>query len=31
MDKIFQPWMMLTNLAIASGVWYTLVYIAIQD
>jgi len=28
MNKIFQPWMMFTNLAIATGVWATLAWIA---
>jgi len=27
MNKIFQPWMMVTNLAIATGVWVTLAWI----
>ena len=27
MNKIFQLWMMVTNLAIATGVWATLAWI----
>ena len=31
MSKIFQPWMMFTNLAIATGVWVTLMWIVFQS
>jgi len=27
MNKIFQPWMMITNIAIATGVWTTFAWI----